>query len=106
MTLDKLYEILDSVGANSVRLKVFYYVLQHMNPDTHIFSKSYDAIARDLGASYSAVASAMRRMREFDCIEPVKQGVWRVTDKIKVYRVGEEPKEYKNVPSIEFHSYA
>ncbi len=79
MTFFDLIRISEAIGIDTSRLKVINFILEHTNPDTKEFSKSYDVIARETGISFSTVAKTVQLMQKYDMIKPIDKSRWLLT---------------------------
>ena len=91
MTTDMFIKMLEAVGIDTAQLKVFFYLIEHVNDETSCLTASYDKIAKQAGVSYSTVAKAIRRFKDMGIIEDAGPSCWRLLGSIDMYEADEHP---------------
>jgi len=71
MILERLYNFLPPSKAEQVML----YVLEHLD-ENFIFSRSYDQIQKDTGASQPTIAKVFKRMEEVGAAKHIAKSKW------------------------------
>lgn len=74
MLLEKTYEILKP----NVAEKVMLYVLEHVDRN-FIFSRSYNDIQRDTGASQPTIARVFKALEETGAAKHISKSQWLMT---------------------------
>ena len=78
MLIEKAYEY----ATPSVAEKVLLYILEHVDDD-FIFSRTYNEIQKDTGASQPTIARVFATMVESGAIEHVDKSRWKLTGIVK-----------------------
>ena len=73
----KLIEACEACGAETSRLQIIAFALEHTNPVTGIFKKSYDEISRATGICYSTVMRTMKKLKDQQLIDRIGDGEWK-----------------------------
>lgn len=79
INFDRMLTLFRDMGIETPRLKVFVYMVTHVNPKTKRIHVTLDRIAKETNVSMSTVEQTVRRMQSLGAVKNKKNGVWEWT---------------------------
>ena len=64
-------------GNKNPSMEILLYIMEHTDPYTKEFSRTYDQIQKDLHVNRATIASVFSKLSDAGCITNMRRSVWK-----------------------------